>query len=153
MLPEVLPSFWNRISASSLSSTGARVVSIDDFEKQVGADIEALLNERRPRAEALPNYLRGTILDYGLRDFAGLNVRSLDGARALALAIQDSLRLFDCRLRDVTVAVPGEDTLKFEVQATLSLNTASERVRFQLTCDPESSRVKIERLHGSRYDD
>lgn len=113
-------------------------------------DIEWLLNTRRipePVPERLSELTHSVYL-YGLPDTTSLSADDVHVRRTLRVEIEECLRRFEPRLRDIEVTLldPPEDNkwaVRFAVEATLMMEPEPERIMFDTTLDPSRGSIRI----------
>jgi len=145
-------SVLDRLLDKSGGTAQIRTASVGELRDSVKEHLNWVLNTRRPLNQDLDLEayagLHGTILDYGLPDFAGFSLDSAQTQEEVALAIQNVIRAFEPRLQDISV-VPffNEGSLTFRVRASLIFRPASERVQFQAVLEAASGRLVAGEIH------
>jgi type VI secretion system protein ImpF len=114
----------------------SRSKSLRQLKDSVRRDLEWLLNTRHIPAE-VPSDLKevnNSVAVYGLPDFSSLSVQSPEDQKQMIKSIRDTIRVFEPRLDDVTVALEQSRTteraLRFRIDARLKVEPAPEPVRF-----------------------
>ena len=145
--PTVLPSFWDRLRQPGKDRLHTRrTLTLAELEDAVRADVETLLNQRRPRSSGLSVAVRQTIVGYGLPELNGFDIKSQAGIEDLCLAIQDTVRMFEPRLENVTVGVAETNApVVFRVQADFRIEPVKERIQFRAILEAGGSALKVER--------
>jgi type VI secretion system protein ImpF len=123
-------------------STEERGQSLRALHAAVQRDLEALLNARRPWASVPERFaaLRGSIIGYGLPDFAAGAFNAPAAREALCREIGLAIRRFEPRLTEVTVKlVDRQDSmdpvLRIRIAAILRTDGADEPVGFETLLD------------------
>jgi len=125
-------------------------VSIEQIKDGVARDLEALLNTRiAVDAATFDDYpaVRGSILRYGVIDFAGLCLTSAADRAAVCASIEDAIATHEPRLRAVTATLEhgaGDvNRLHIAIQARLALDSLQEPVSFNAVLQPSSLHYEI----------
>ncbi|MEX5744463.1 type VI secretion system baseplate subunit TssE [Massilia sp. X63] len=133
------------------AGAGAPLTS-EQLKDSVARDLEALLNTRLAFDPAILNgypEARGSLLRYGLLDFAGYCLTSSLDRAVVCASIQDAIEAHEPRLREVSAAIeaaPGSvNRLKFVIHARLSLPDSSEPVNFNAVLQPSSLHYAVKR--------
>jgi type VI secretion system protein ImpF len=120
-------------------------------EAAVGRDIEELLNTRRPRDNSFGGRLelQRSILSYGLPDLSLYHVDSPQMSNQAARLIEDVLRQFEPRLRDVraTPLPPQRATVRVLIEAFLTA-MPSRPWAFEAEWEPQRGRIRIRPTGG-----
>lgn len=141
------------------AGTGAAGASFtaEQFKDSVARDLEALLNTRLAFDPAILNAYpeaRGSLLHYGLADFAAYCLSSALDRAAVCTSIQDAIEAHEPRLRDVTATLdtaPGSvNRLNFIIHARLASPSASEPVHFNAVLQPSSLHYAVRRNARAR---
>lgn len=137
--PRALGSLLDRLLDDSSDDRGQ---SLRALHAAVRRDLEALLNARRPWASIPDAFapLRGSILGYGLPDFAAGAFNAPAAREALCREIAQAIRRFEPRLGDVSVdLVDRKDSmdpiLRVRIAATLRAEGLDEPVSFETLLD------------------
>jgi type VI secretion system protein ImpF len=116
----------------------------------VRRDLEALLNARRPWASIPDRFrgLRGTILGYGLPDFAAGAFNAAATRQALCREIADTIKRFEPRLTQVSVKLRDrpdamDPVLRIRIEALLRVNGADEPVGFDTLLDSTTTDLAV----------
>lgn len=139
--PRVLPSVLDRLLDDG-SVDAQRGQSVRALGASVRADLEALLNARRPW-RSLPDRhaaLRASILGYGLPDFAAGAFNSPAQREMLRREILATIRRFEPRLSDVVVSLLDrsdsiDPLLHIRVSGVLHAELSEEPISFETTLD------------------
>jgi len=109
-----------------------RFGTIDDVKSSVYANLQWLLNARRPLVEVPGgrHHLQKSLLAYGLADFSHMTMETADDREELRAAIESAVRRFEPRLAGVKVSSPELATdsrdLHYRVDAYLNVKPAAE---------------------------
>ncbi len=137
--PRTLGSVLDRLLDDA---TEARGQSLRVLHASVRRDLEALLNTRRPWA-AIPEgfaALRGSILAYGLPDFAAGAFNAPAQREALCREITAAIRRFEPRLGELVVTMVDrpdslEPVLRLRIEAVLRVAGVDEPIGFETLLD------------------
>lgn len=127
-----------------------RMLTLDELERSVASDVEALLNTRcgLPPSElnSFPN-ARRSVATFGLDDFASRSLASMEDRAFLCRAIERAIADHEPRLSDVDVQVrPGEAarrTLRFAIRAMLKVHPLQEPVAFNAELQPTTQHYAV----------
>jgi type VI secretion system protein ImpF len=127
---------------------------VRELKKSLRRDLEDLLNSRRPLDDLPAGFeeLPGSLANYGLPDLQSLEVRETHDLQRLCRLIEDCIRRFEPRLRNVTVAPlvePGQERpldrrLRFEIDALLVVDPLREPVQLTSAVDAGSGAILVE---------
>lgn len=151
----LLPSVLDRLLDDDPTVTrevpknGAQVLR--ELKQSVRRDLENLLNTRC-RPMTLPeelSELEVSLVNYGIPDFTGSNLRAAEEPDLLFRAIESAIRNFEPRLTVVRVepvsnSEPLDRTLRFRIDAVLSVDPIEERVLFNSALEPATGAYQIE---------
>ena len=118
-----------------------RTFTIGQVKAAVTRDLENMLNTRRniQVPPATFEELNNSLFVYGVRDYTAQNPRSPAAKQQLRLDIEQTLRRFEPRLRNVTVqmepATASERNLRFRISAVLVADPVTEPVTFDTFFD------------------
>ena len=118
--------------------------------REVGRDLEALLNTRR-RCLACPaelNYLATSLVEYGIPDFTGLNLSLPSEREQTREAIERAIREFEPRLKNVVVTVmanmdQADRRLRLRITGVLQTRPSPARVEFDSEVDPATANIDV----------
>lgn len=124
--------------------------ALERLHAAVRRDLEALLNARR-RRRPLPERLTelaSSVLNYGIPDPASGAYAVPELRVALAAEIEATIRRFEPRLIQVSVALVGDDdglggTLRLKVDAVLRADPVPEPVSFETLLEPVTRNVTV----------
>jgi type VI secretion system protein ImpF len=123
--------------------------SVRFFREALKRDLEWLLNTRKPPLPELAAWpaARDSVINYGLPDISALGLSSASDQRALRLAIEAALRIFEPRLTDVHVTLESSDTvdrrLRFHIEGNMKLDPAPEEISFDTVLELSSGEYKV----------
>ena len=126
-----------------------RTFTIGQVKAAVTRDLENLLNTRRniQVPPATFEELNNSLFVYGVRDYTAQNPRSPAAKQQLRLDIEQTLRRFEPRLRNVTVqmesATASERNLRFRISAVLVADPVTEPVTFDTFFDANRGEYMI----------
>lgn len=151
--PALLDRLTDHAPLERAESREARVVSMRQLRRSVLRDISYLLNAtalfERKGGAPYPHLLR-SVLNYGIRDFTGTALSSID-ALELANAIKKAIRDFEPRVASHSLCVsllPPQDTqrhssIAFLVEGDLWAQPYPERLYFRTELDLEDGGVSV----------
>ena len=139
-----------RDSGSNANPVAVVRLSVDQVKDAVAFDLEALLNTRAVVSEdllrAYPECHR-SIISYGLSDFAGLSLASLDDRTAVCRSLERTIVRHEPRLRDVRarleLSAKEINKLNFSISAVLIIHESTEPVLFDAVLTPSSLQYSI----------
>ena len=153
-VPLSAPSILDRLldDAPDLSADPPRTrqAQTRDVLASLRRDMEALLNTRccttTPPAELAQ--LRRSLLCYGMSDFIGANMASLESRRMFANGVEIALHTYEPRLKGVSVAVldpreSAERVLRLRIEATIVLEDSPVPVLFTSSVSPTTLRFSV----------
>ena len=124
--------------------------SLRALQEAVQRDLEALLNARRPWASVPERFaaLRGSMLGYGLPDFAAGAFNAPAQREALCREIAQTIRRFEPRLGQVVVRLVDrpdamEPVLRIRIEAVLRVAGADEPVGFETLLDTTTTDLVV----------
>lgn len=125
--------------------------------ESVRQDLETLLNSRLdPHQEPAPDFeeTKKSLVTYGLPDLASFHLKSEQDQVRMTRLIENVIRTFEPRLKPVRVKlVQSKDEknspLHFQIEGTLRVEPAIERVAFDTKLDLNSGEYKVEGLSNA----
>jgi type VI secretion system protein ImpF len=121
-----------------------------ELKLSVCRDLENLLNTRRRCLELSPKYreLGGTLIDYGIPDFTGLNMSVPAMREEMRLEIERVIRRFEPRLTKVAVTVQSnadrsDRTLRLRITGVLRAKPEPESVVFDSELRPSTATIAV----------
>lgn len=153
----IRPSVLNRLLDYDTSSHQEPVqnhfYNIRQLEAAVIRDIENLFNTRKqitPVPE-LFSEVRKSLFTYGLDDFTSENPKSLPVKHRLRQAVENALKIFEPRLKNVIVRIDNDSThernLRFRISAVLMVEPETEPVSFDTYFDSNRGEYIIQNRH------
>lgn len=147
------PTLFDKLMGETVARPrGASVarLSIDQVKDSVAADLEALLNTRAVISEELlqayPECHR-SIISYGLNDFAGLSLASLDDRSSICRSLEKAISRHEPRLRNVRASLElhqnSINKLNFAITALLVVHESKEPVSFDAVLQPSTLQYSI----------
>jgi len=147
------PGLLDRLMDDRPDGSAGTLLSSEQLKDSVARDLEAMLNTRLAFDPAILNgypEARGSLLHYGLGDFAGYCLTSSADRAALCASIQDAIEAHEPRLREVSATfdlVPGSvNRINFVIQARLAGVAGSEPVNFNAVLQPSSLHYAVRRI-------
>jgi len=151
-----LPSVLDRLFDDDPTSSGEKPMTVARLgaalREAVRRDLEDLLNTRRrpfPVPDGLED-LENSSFEYGIPDFSGANLASIERRRRYLKSIEDIIRRHEPRLTAVRVLVADERsphlrTLHFRIEAVLRAEPAPESVLYDSQVDllTRSFRIQV----------
>ncbi|ADJ65505.1 type VI secretion system baseplate subunit TssE [Herbaspirillum seropedicae] len=154
------PSLFDKLmSEGPRASVGAVInrLSIEELKDVVARDLEAMLNTRSVIAEASLEQFpecSNSIITYGLNDFAGMSLASLDDRSAICHSLEEAITRHEPRLRGVKATLEIQDgsinRLNFAISALLVVNAARETVNFDAVLQPSTLQYSISKSRTTR---
>jgi len=123
---------------------------LSQLKRSVSRDLENLLNTRRRWKELPPESreLEGSLINYGIPDFTGLNMSIPSEREQTRAEIERVIRRFESRLKNVVVTIEAntdtfERTLRFRITGVLRTEPLPERVVFDSELKPATAEIEI----------
>jgi len=128
----------------------SRLKTLKDYRANVRRDLQWLLNTRRINEAAdmdMPD-LRKSLFNFGLPDFSAYSLNSPNDRMELTQHIEETIGLFEPRLRDAKVVVLDSESgdtrvLRFKIEALLVMDPAPEQVFFDGVRDPGNGEFQL----------
>lgn len=125
-------------------------LSVEQVKDSVAFDLESLLNTRSVVSEDLlrqyPECHR-SIASYGLSDFSGLSLASLDDRTSVCRSLERTISRHEPRLRNVRASLElnskSINKLNFSITAVLMIHESKEPVLFDAILTPSSLQYSI----------
>ncbi|MCA9128725.1 MAG: type VI secretion system baseplate subunit TssE [Planctomycetales bacterium] len=143
-------SLLDRLSGSENHGKFAGRQTLEQLIASVHRDLEKLLNTRWRVTSWPPNLneLECSLVNYGIPDFAGVNMSSPAEREIFKEMVREAIQLHERRFIKVKVhIVDNEDgldrTLRFKIDALLRASPEPAEVQFDSQVDPTSHRIKI----------
>ncbi len=125
-------------------------LSLAQVKDAVAFDLEAMLNTRAVISEeVLLSYpeCNKSMISYGLSDFAGLSLASIDDRSYICRALERTITRHEPRLRNVRATLEIEQNainkLNFAITALLVIHESKEPVSFDAILQPSSLQYSI----------
>ena len=136
-MDDFLPTVFDRLTDPTLAAGRARY-TLAATQAHILRDLEDLLNTRRPRDDTFAGLdaVQASVANFGLRDFAHLNVNSAEEQAAFAAHIKAVVELFDPRLTEVEVTPRRLDPAAAQAGPGFQFGTIYLRIRATLALDP-----------------
>lgn len=129
------PSFYARMTDPDLTIRQSKY-TLEKMEKSVLADLEDLLNTKRPYKGIYDNLIlvESSVVNYGIHDVTMINGESTEERFQFANHVKDVIIEYEPRLKNIEVEVRGAEQLKelpggakpgsiyFRIKATLDLD-------------------------------
>lgn len=154
------PSLFDRLMNDSAKSAANPVISrlsIEELKDTVARDLEAMLNTRAVIPEdLLKNFPEcgKSIVAYGLNDFAGMSLASIDDRNAICRSLEGAIARHEPRLRNVRATLEIREgainRLNFAISALLVVNAAREAVSFDAVLQPSTLQYSISKTRPTR---
>lgn len=147
LLPSVLDRLIDKEPTSQVEARPHPPAVLREIRQAVRRDLENLLNTRRlytaPAKDEDPLTLSS--VGYGIPDFTGAAANT----EAMLAAIEDAIRRFEPRLKNVRVQLDGpkqtvDRTLRFRIEATLWVEPLREPVAFRSRWESTTSSMQVE---------
>ena len=137
-------------SRSRVVNASVSRLSIEQVKDSVAADLESLLNTRAVIPEEIllefPHCSR-SIISYGLSDFAGFSLASIDDRRFVCTSLERAISRHEPRLRNVRAVLEVDQNsinkLNFSITALLVVHESKEPVSFDAVLQPSSLQYSI----------
>jgi type VI secretion system protein ImpF len=125
-----------------------RRVGAEDFGASIARDLHVLLNTRREEFLVPPEFEQtaSSIVNFGVPDFTKCgNLRSTADQMRLCRWIEEAIRIFEPRLRNVAVRVVDNENvtpvLRFRVEAKAEF--IAERVAFEMGLKRDTGELAV----------
>ena len=143
-------SILDRLTGPNNQGRFAGRQTLDQLLDGIHRDLEQLLNTRWRVAAWPPNLneLEYSLVNYGIPDFAGVNMSAPAEREAFREMVEDAIRLHEPRFLRVHVKlVDNEDrldrTLRFKIDAVVKADPAPAEVQFDSRVDTNSRRIEV----------
>ncbi|GAB3457811.1 type VI secretion system baseplate subunit TssE [Massilia terrae] len=125
-------------------------MTLDQVKDLIARDLEALLNTRAmPRWFDAHPRARGSVLNYGLADFAGMCLTSSEDREAICASLKLAIETHEPRLTQVCATLEPSggsiNRLHIAINAKLLVGENGETVNFNAVLQPSSLRYSIVR--------
>lgn len=141
---------FDKLLSDAVGTAQVVRLNVEQVKDSVAFDLEALLNTRAVISEdllrAYPECQR-SIVSYGLTDFAGLSLASLDDRAAVCRSLERTISRHEPRLRNVRATLElsnkSINRLNFSITASLMIQESKEPVLFDAVLTPSSLQYAI----------
>lgn len=135
----------------SEAGQGLATLTVEQLRDVVARDLEMLLNTRVvPNLYEKYRNARGSVLNYGLADFAGMGLTSSEDRDALCASIRSAIEMHEPRLTEVSAAPDprehGINRLHIVIMARLLTGASGDSVKFNAVLQPSILHCSISRL-------
>lgn len=148
--PSVLDRLLDNAPDLLVDPPRTRQAQTRDALESLCRDLEALLNARRCHITPPPGLrqLRTSLLSYGVADFIGANLATREQRQVFAAKVEEAVRTFEPRLRNVSVSVldpreSAERVLRLRIEATVVLVVGPTPVLFASSVNPTTLRFSV----------
>lgn len=146
----LMPSLFDRLTDPDSGGTRWRQgYNLKQTTDSVRRDLEDLLNTRQPLIKIPDEFveLKNSLLNYGLPDFASHDTSTESNRFRLTTVIEEIVRRFEPRLRDVKATLADQDDLKerhvrIHIDARLRVDPAPE-VAFETILELTTGQAKV----------
>jgi type VI secretion system protein ImpF len=147
----LIPSVLDRLlSEGGDPEAVTRARTIRDLKQSVRRDLENLLNTRvyplhwPEHLDELPR----SLISYGIPDITGALIDSDERQEDLRASIEQTIRQFEPRLRNVKVSLSrrqatSERTLRFRIEALLRVDPVPEHVTFDSSIEAATGSIEV----------
>lgn len=150
LVPSVLDRLLDDEPEKQREGPKSRTQLLRELKLSVRRDLEALLNTRWRCASWPPNLdeLELSLVNYGIPDFAGVNMGAASEREELRHLLERIIRKFEPRFKSVKVILleNGDDldrTLRFRIDAMLYAEPAPEPVIFDSQLEPLNGNFEV----------
>jgi type VI secretion system protein ImpF len=147
--PVILPIFDRLLQGDNIEIDGNFDRAIQVLRESIRRDLEILFNTR-PYYMEIPDELgelKSSLIAFGLPDLQVENLADASQQEECRSRIEDAIRRFEPRLRDVSVEMLEDDaktrdrTLRFRIDAVMDVAEMAEAVVYDTFVDPVSGGV------------
>ena len=151
LLPSVLDRLIDDAPELSTEPPKQSAQLLRELKQAVRRDLERLLNTRW-RCVSWPPSLQEldySVVNYGIPDFTSAHLRAAEDPDVLCAVIKSAIEHFEPRLKNVRVD-PVENsqeldrTLRFRIDAVLTVEPIEDRVLFNSTVEPTTGNFHVE---------
>ena len=149
MTQRYVPGLFDRL----VNGSTAQAFTLEQMKDSLARDLEALLNTRAAiPEEELRGYrlASGSVLNYGLVDFAGMCLTSDSDRKRICHAVQRAIERHEPRLRNVKASLRKAEgsinRIDFVIAATLKADTSAQPVQFDAVLTQSTQRYSVRRL-------
>ncbi len=148
--PSILDRLLDDAPDLSVDPPRTRQAQMRDALASLRRDLEVLLNTRRcpttPPAGLLQ--LRQSLLSFGVSDFIGANMTTVEQRRVFAARLEETIKACEPRLQNIAVSVldprdSAERVLRLRIEATVVLEDVPVPVLFASSVSPTTLRFSV----------
>jgi type VI secretion system protein ImpF len=154
-MPPFSPGLFDRLDADDEPTPRAgywdRLRVLEECKRSVTRDLEALLNTRlalAPQTLAPYRAVSGSIVNYGLADFAGLCLTSDTDQQQICAAVRRAIERHEPRLQNVAVTLQQKkgaiNRVDFIITAQIKNDPRSEPLSFNAVFRPSLQQYSID---------
>jgi len=154
-----VPGLFDRLDADDdAPSGGFRSASknADEWKESITRDLEALLNTRSALLpDALADYseVSGSVVNYGLIDFAGMCMTSDTDQKRICTAVRQAIERHEPRLHRVTATLQPRkgaiNRVDFVITAELKSASLTEPMQFNAVFQPSLQRYSVQSVRST----
>ena len=150
LLPSVVDRLLDANPESTRDPPKSRGQHLAEMRRAVRRDLEALLNTRQ-RCVSWPNDLSeldDSLISYGIRDFASLNLATTGQREAFCRDVESVIRRNEPRFVSVSVSLlensdEVDRTMRFRIEALMYADPAPETIVLDSFVDPAARGIKV----------
>jgi len=150
LLPSVLDRLIDHEPDVSTEPAWRQSQNLQEFERSVLRDLEALLNTRQTRPDLPPDmsHVAQSLLSYGLPDFSTTGVGNLKEREQLRQAVELAIQRFEPRLRDIRVTLHDVESqfdraLRLTIEGLLWVHPDPQPIAFDTLVQPASGQFVV----------
>ena len=149
MTQRYVPGLFDRL----VNGITAQAYTLEQMKDSLARDLEALLNARAAiPEEELRGYrlASGSVLNYGLVDFAAMCLTSDVDRKRICHAVQRAIERHEPRLRNVKASLRKAEgninRIDFVIAATLKADASAQPVQFDAVLTQSTQRYAVRRI-------
>lgn len=149
------PGLFDRLDADD--GVAAPSKKAGDWRDSITRDLEALLNTRSallPSAVAGFPEVSGSVVNYGLIDFAGMCMTSDADQKRICAAVRQAIERHEPRLHKIAATLQPRkgaiNRVDFVITAELKSTFAAEPLQFNAVFQPSLQRYSIQTMRNSK---
>jgi type VI secretion system protein ImpF len=154
-----VPGLFDRLDADDDDPPGgfrAPSRKVDEWRESITRDLEALLNTRSallPHALASYPEVSGSVVNYGLIDFAGMCMTSDTDQKRICTAVRLAIERHEPRLHRVTATLQPRkgaiNRVDFMITAQLKNAPVAEPMQFNAVFQPSLQRYSVQSVRSA----
>jgi type VI secretion system protein ImpF len=154
-----VPGLFDRLDADDDAPQGgfrAASKKADEWKESITRDLEALLNTRSALLpDALADYseVSGSVVNYGLIDFAGMCMTSDTDQKRICTAVRQAIERHEPRLHRVTATLQPRkgaiNRVDFVITAELKSASLIEPMQFNAVFQPSLQRYSVQSVRST----